>query len=84
MTSRGHVDLVFIEISPYLKGIVVRGEVGAGKTLVAEVRTAMSQAGQPTVAYNGAFGIGNDDNHPTTANSYWNYSNWGKNWVFHL
>lgn len=79
-----NVVMGYIEISPYLKGIVVRCECGAGGRVVAEIRTAMSQAGQPTVAYNGAFGIGNDDNHPTTANSYWNYSNWGKNWVFHL
>lgn len=74
----------YIEISPYLKGVVIRPTCGAGKYVIAEVRTAMSQAGQPSVVYNGAFGIDNDDNHPAVANRAWNYSNWGKNWVFHL
>lgn len=79
-----NVSMYYIEISPYLKGIVLRPSCGAGGRVVAEIRTAMSQSGQPSLIYNGAFGIGNDDNHPTTANSYWNWSRWGKNWVFHL
>lgn len=77
------ITLQYIEISSYLKGVVVRPTCGAGDYLVGEVRTSMSQAGSPSVEYRGAFGIANDDNNPVQSSTAWGYSNWGKNWWFH-
>lgn len=78
------VTLGLIEISSYLKGVVIRPIVGAGDDILAEVRVNMSSAGSPTVDYDGVYGIDNDDNHDAVA--YYGDNRWifGKQWYFHI
>lgn len=79
-----NVSLLYIEISPWLKGVVICPHCGAGASCAAEVRVNMSQAGQPTIEYDGVYGIDNDDNHPQVANWGESRSEFGRWWTFHI
>lgn len=79
-----NVYMGYIEISPYLKGVVLVPHCGAGASVAAEIKVSMSQAGQNTLNYDGVYGIDSDDNHDTWSNSYMNRSEFGRWWTFHI
>ncbi len=73
----------YVEINPYLKGVVIVSGVGAGDDPCSEFYVTVSQSGQPTLVYDGIYGLVNDDNNPTYGSSGWNRNKWGRNWYWH-
>lgn len=69
------MDLYYIEVNAYCKGVVLRPRAGAGGGIVTGLSISISQAGQNTDNYFVAAGIANDDNNPAYANYGWSYGN---------